>query len=54
MLKVMYNDQLVYNVYIWALCGIIFGIEQDALSLTCAAHGFLVVCALCINNSLFK
>ncbi len=31
MVKVMYNDKLVYNVYIWVLFGISFGIEKEAL-----------------------
>ncbi len=29
----MYNDKLVYNVYIWVLFGIIFGKEKEALSI---------------------
>ncbi len=28
----MYNDKLVYNVYIWVFFKIIFGKEKEALS----------------------
>ncbi len=31
MVKVVYNDKLVYNVYIWVLFGIIFGKEREDL-----------------------
>ncbi len=28
----MYNDKLLYNVYIWVLFGIIFGKENEAVN----------------------
>ncbi len=31
MVKVMYNNKLVYNVYIWVLFVIIFGKEKEVL-----------------------
>ncbi len=31
MVKVMYNDQLVYKVFIWVFCGIILWKEKVAL-----------------------
>ncbi len=33
MVKVMYNNKLVYKVYIWVLFGIIFSKEDEALRL---------------------
>ncbi len=35
MVKVMYNDKLVYNVYISVYIGIIFGKEKKALIMSC-------------------
>ncbi len=32
MVKVMYNERLVYNEYIWVVLGITFGKENEALS----------------------
>ncbi len=32
MVKVMYNEKLLYNVYIWVLFGNIFGKEKETLT----------------------
>ncbi len=34
MVKVVYNDKLVYNVYIWVLLELFVGKEKEALKTT--------------------
>ncbi len=48
MMKVMYNDKLVYNVYIWVLFGIIFGKEKEALKKYCGMEG--IIWRMCLFN----